>query len=326
MIPYIKYPVLQVRPYGLLVYERVEWMIGGKKKGLTAKEKDQRQERGGNKEKKVPSNKVYTGLMTKYSIKRLKRAINLLIAIAADKEVKNPTTGKYYKFKINFITLTLSAPQGDYTDRQIKNLLLDPFIKRAKRRFKLSNYVWRAERQKNGNIHFHLISDVYMHHTELKEMWNEIQNRIGLIDQFERKHGHRNPNSTDVHAVNNIKDLAAYLVKYMTKAKAQDEIIKGKLWDCSTNLKVKGNCELLLEGEAQKVWEAAYSSPLTQVRHSEQCTIVFVKKEVWEVTITGEVAQRWKDYLAMIRERGKADARESEAQIKKQTFESEAPF
>lgn len=293
MLPYIKYPVLQVRPYGLLVYERTEWLTGGKKKTQTVES-----------EKKTRQNRVYTGLLSKFAQKRLKKAINLLIAIATEKEVQNPTTGKYYRFKVNFITLTLSAPATHIPDKEIKRQLLDVWIKRAKRKFKMHNYVWRAERQKNGNIHFHILSDVYIHHTALKESWNEVQNRLGLIDEFEKKHGHRHPNSTDVHAVHKIKDLAAYMVKYMTKAKAQDDIIQGKLWDCSQNLKTKGNCEMLLEGQPLKVWQTVIERESVRVKHTDHCSIAFIESGQLEGMISGEVLLRWREYLQMIRDKG----------------------
>jgi hypothetical protein len=48
------------------------------------------------------------------------------------------------------------------------------------------------------------------------------------------------PNSTDIHSVKNIRNLSAYVIKYMCKS-VQNQGLQGRLWGCSTNLSnVKG--------------------------------------------------------------------------------------
>src|SRR5258707_10662526 len=91
------YPVLQIRPYGLLVYEQKEF----------SKSWDLKRDR--------PKKEIngYTGVLTPYSKKKLKRAIGLMVATAIEKEAPNYKTGKTFKFKLNFITLTLPAAQKE---------------------------------------------------------------------------------------------------------------------------------------------------------------------------------------------------------------------
>ncbi|GAH86291.1 unnamed protein product, partial [marine sediment metagenome] len=45
-------------------------------------------------------------------------------------------------------------------------------------------YVWRAEKQENGNIHFHFIVDNFIPWNELRNTWNRIQQNLGYISRF----------------------------------------------------------------------------------------------------------------------------------------------
>jgi len=168
----------------LVIYNRLE--------GLPRKSKIERMAMT----KAMFARAAYEGLLNLSSIKRLKRAIDLIIAISKEKEATNFKTGQLFKFKVNFITLTLPAMQGSITDKEIKRECLDVWLKSAKRVFKLNSYVWRAERQKNGNLHFHLITDCYMPFDQLRDSWNNRLERLGFITAFEKSHGHRHPNQS----------------------------------------------------------------------------------------------------------------------------------
>jgi hypothetical protein len=185
----------------------------------------------------ITRNKTYCGFMNWKSVSKLRFAINLLVAQAELKEVYNPSTHRYYKFKINFITLTLSAPQLNVSDRTIKSKMLEPFLRNLRNVYKLKSYVWRAERQKNGNLHFHITTDTYIDYAAIRDAWNHQQAKFHFIEMFRNKNKTAYPNSTDVHAVKTIRDIARYLSKYMAKAEKDGEKVEGKLWDCSKNLK-----------------------------------------------------------------------------------------
>lgn len=161
--------------------------------------------------------------------------INWLIAQAEEKTYFAEKAKKWYKFRINFITLTLSATQI-HDDRKIKSVCLNYFLNEVRRRYKVKNYLWRAERQKNGNIHFHITTDKYIHWNEIRKIWNAAQARLGYLERFFDTHGHRNPNSTDVHSVLKIKNLAAYLTKYLTKNDPTAKPIEGRQWYISQSL------------------------------------------------------------------------------------------
>jgi hypothetical protein len=290
---YVKYPVMQIRPYGLLCYDRYEWSISRKEKKRGIKINEDRSKQN-NADGTV---KGYTGKMTPYSKKKIKRAIQLIVASSKWKEAKNFKTGKMFKFKVNFITLTLPASQGNITDKEIKKECLDNWIKRMKRKHKLNSYVWRAEKQKNGNLHFHIITDVYIHYEKIRSNWNDVLQKFKMIDKFEEKNGHRNPNSTDVHAIGNVKNLSQYFVKYMAKDEKEGKIINGKLWDCSKNLKTKKNCEMLLEGEARELWEKCLENQELQVKSESTFCIIFLDTEQFGSLIIGKFLKLWNEYL-----------------------------
>lgn len=218
---------MQIRPGCLLLYDISYWQyIGSRRRNHRA----------------LPPlvvNEKYTGKMNEKSRSKLRFAINLLVAQAREKQVENPTTGSLYKFKINFITLTLSAPQIKGTDKLIKSKMLEPWLKNMRNVYGLRSYVWRAERQKNGNIHFHVTTDTYIDYNSIRDSWNFQQGKFHFIKHFQARNDSVFPNSTDVHSIHNIRNLASYLVKYMVKDEKGLNSIEGKVWDCSLNLKLK---------------------------------------------------------------------------------------
>lgn len=225
-----------------------------------------------------------------------------MVAIAKEKEAPNFKTGKNFFFKINFLTFTLPAAQNEIQDKQLKHCL-DNWIKRAKRKHNLKSYVWRAERQANGNLHFHMITDTWIHYQKIRDDWNSCLRETGLIEKFKLKHGHENPNSTDVHAIWKVKNLTQYFVKYMSKAhKEGEKPIDGKIWDCSLNLKQKTNCWMLLEGRALENFEYLAKKEDVERINDPLFTILFVSKEKWNEYLCKEVREKWEQYLKGIRE------------------------
>lgn len=188
-----------------------------------------------------------TGKLSHGAKKRLKASIELLIDISPKKWFTVPSTGKRFQFQITFLTLTLSSPQSNITDKTIVKTLLEPLLQSLRRKYKCKSYVWRAEKQKNGNLHFHITTNQYIPYDQIRDDWNRIQNKLGFIDQFERIHNHRNPNSTDIHSVRGIRDLARYMVKYMSKDVPENQIVHCKQWDCSKDLKIRENIAIEID-------------------------------------------------------------------------------
>lgn len=168
--------------------------------------------------------------------KRLRTKINWLFVLSDMKTVKMPDTRKTVRFRLSMLTLTLCSKQM-HDDKFIKSQMLNKLLEKLRYNCGMKAYLWRAERQKNGNIHFHITTNIYVHHADLRRYWNDIQSRYGYVDEFEKSNGHRDPNSTDVHSIYKIKNLARYLCKYMSKESDKDLLpIGGRQWFCSTAL------------------------------------------------------------------------------------------
>lgn len=231
---------------------------------------------------------------------RMKKAIRILVASAKTKTAFSLKTGQPFKWKINFITLTLPAMQGTRTDAEIKKYCFEPFLRIMRNRFGMVSYVWKAERQANGNLHFHITADTWVHYMQVQKFWNKCLNKLGFIEQFCKSHNHRNPNSTDIHAVFNIRNLAAYMVKYMTKAGNLNDKIEGAVWDCSTNLKKAKFPSMIIEGDTETAVNLAFTT-----MHEKIIEFDFAKFAVmssWQMNrvTTKTMKQLYRSWLASI--------------------------
>lgn len=161
------------------------------------------------------------------AIRKVKKAVTYMAHLAPTKKVFNQRFQAKFNFKLSFITLTLSSRQ-QHTDQEIKNVVLHKFLDYIIKVHAVKHYVWKCERQKNGNIHFHLVIDKYIDYTIIRNKWNEYQDRLGYISRYHASNNNDScsysnleeyyaVNSTDVHSVRKIKDLQRYLIKYMIK-------------------------------------------------------------------------------------------------------------
>jgi hypothetical protein len=156
------------------------------------------------------------------------------MCIARTKRVYDIESKKSFKFKVNFITLTLASSQV-HSDKDIKTQIFVPFMELLSKGYNMKYYVWRAERQENGNIHFHLVSDKYLPWSDLRNKWNKAQNKLGYLDRFYMKHGHYDANSTDVHSAYDMDSVGGYISKYFSKNEKIEEI-GGRFYSCSHGL------------------------------------------------------------------------------------------
>lgn len=231
-------------------------------------------------EENLKDNQRKKGL-SKKAIRRLTNAVNWLVASAKSKYVFDRESGKRYNFKINFVTLTIPTLNHEITDHEFKSKLMHNFINTLRASHGLKNYVWKVEAQENGNIHAHFTTDTFIHWRELRSVWNRILSTYAVIDKYHEKHKNlsfesyckiynsdgkkdiermrkafdfgvstdwREPNTTDVHAVWKVADVAAYLAKYMGKNEVDKREIKGRLWSCSYKLSEKNKLIIELHG------------------------------------------------------------------------------
>jgi len=215
----------------------------------------------------LPKDNHHHGKISARANAKISKSINWLLYLSDDKTVFNNLTGARWKFKIAFITLTLSSKQI-HPDEVIKKELLNQFLVEARKKWNIKHYVWRAETQKNGNIHFHILTDKFIPWSELRDTWNRIQNKLGYVDRYRAemnkwhssgfkvraellktwsyklqlrayRTGSRNdfmsPNSSDIHSIGKVKNVSAYLSKYCGKNNDVREL-EGRLWGLSQSL------------------------------------------------------------------------------------------
>lgn len=172
------------------------------------------------------------------------------------------------KRTLKFVTLTLASTQI-HSDTEIRNTLLNQFLTELRNDYGLKNYVWKAEKQRNGNIHFHMVIDIFIPWQALRDKWNRIQNKLGYVDRF-REHiktagfdfylgrclaynpnlsfekvqkqwekgqseDWKNPPGTEIRNVQKIRHVHAYFAKYFAK----EDFLQpgfGRIWFASRSL------------------------------------------------------------------------------------------
>lgn len=181
--------------------------------------------------KKERFNGLISASRKKYITQKLTCWLNS-IQTRVDTVTKLGFKAKYYPI---FCTLTLSSEQ-QHQDQYLKRELLGQFILELKKYHNVKYYFWRAESQKNGNIHFHLILDKYIPYAIILDRWNRIQNKLGYVDKFKEKVNRNNPNSVDVKGVKDVDNFVNYILKYAVKEEKYRKI-KGRLYGMSDELR-----------------------------------------------------------------------------------------
>lgn len=187
------------------------------------------------------TNKAYSGQVTKHAKKRIQHAIHKLLISSPERYIENPITKRNELFTINFITLTIPDTDKLVDAKSGYKLLLAPFIRVMRLKYGLTSYIWKAELQKRKQLHYHITTNTWIHHTAIREEWNYIIAKNGLMNSYKAKYPNRSPNSTDVHKIYKINDIASYLSKYISKEDKEGDKLNSKVWDCSLDLK---HCKL----------------------------------------------------------------------------------
>ena len=181
-----------------------------------------------------PSNLPKQKRVDNRSIRRLQKALNYLLITSPIQTTYCKEMKKHVRFKLNFITLTLSDKQI-HDDEYFRVNLLDRFLKWLVYKG-ATGYVWKAETQKNGNIHFHITSNKYIHWKDIRSYWNALQFKHGYLANYLNTNGHTDANSTDIHAIKNEEKAMKYMSKYMLKEQKDRREIDGRNFGYSRNL------------------------------------------------------------------------------------------
>lgn len=195
---------------------------------------------------------------------------------------------------ITFVTLTMPEDLG-HEDKWIKRHLLTPFIQHLQREYNVWNYFWRAESQPCGRIHFHLFIDSYIHWEDLRADWNAKLEPYGYIDAFEAVWGHRDPNSTDIHALEQIHNVEAYAMKYVSKSEGYRPI-EGRIHGCSDGLKKLTPYECLVSNEINDLVTDIINEKHVTVNNQDAFTIISFKNKNLVRKLSSKIAKEIREY------------------------------
>lgn len=214
------------------------------------------------------------------SVKRIEKFLgNWIKSIMYENAMRHRCLIKTERYS-NFITLTLSAQQI-HSDQLIKKKVLDYFLQKLKSKYNMKHYFWRAELQKNYNIHFHVVSDVFINKYDLQREWNEAQQRLNYIDRFENKYKHRNPPSTHVQSIKDLETMTSYVCKYVVKDSG--EIAPdGRKWDASRGLKEYESIAYPIDSDLADYLKQLVEDEKVVAYEGERCAVLrFTKKFDW---------------------------------------------
>lgn len=193
-------------------------------------------------------NNEVKGNLSSKSISKLRTAVNWLICASESKSVFSKMHQRSFSFRIAFVTLTMPVQAQRVTPHAFKNGLLNPFLTLLRSHYGLKNYVWKFEFTKAGTPHVHLTIDTFLHYATLRKLWNYQLKRKGYLDNYYASKGHYNANSTDIHSVKKVRNIAAYICKYMTKDTGGHDLKTGRLWSCNYELSRASKLSISLHG------------------------------------------------------------------------------
>lgn len=262
-------------------------------------------------EKNLKSNN-HNGKLSRKAQTRIKNAVNWLIESAKYKAVRSKADGKFFHFKVNFITLTIPKTDAELAPERLVKRALHNWLIYARKYLGLRNYVWKIEQHKSGQLHIHLTTDTFIHYKRLRATWNKCLSHHGLLDRYIEKSGDSNPNSTDVHSVKHVRNLSAYIAKYMSKEASLSSGYKGRIWGCNYDLSASNKCQVVIPRgeEYEKMsellskdikWKRIEGKPNAMGERRKVGEIYFMEKRNWQKMRRGLIKEAYDEHRFYIR-------------------------
>lgn len=128
---------------------------------------------------------------------------------------------------MKFITVTFPAGLPDNLCMQALNTWLTK-LRQLNEKFE---YLWVAERQGNGTLHFHLFTKTFFNIRTINfNMAVTINNILFINKLHDIPFDYTKYNGIDVKVINKISQIVKYVTKYVTKVK---ELKFNRSWSCS---------------------------------------------------------------------------------------------
>lgn len=221
--------------------------------------------------------KEYNGYMSKSTKSYITKILDVWFMTCKywNRHYSNSTQAS--KKILTFLTLTLPAIQI-HTDNEIKRECLNHFIITCQRSGRFKYYFWRAEKQKNGNIHFHLLIDSYFDKIELQQIWCRCIERLGYIAAYQERFGNKLPPCTHIQVIPSNQSVIDYVVKYVGKNECELKV-QGRIWGMSDELRNLIPPKALVDNELMSKIDQYVDDNKSNVYDDDNCTVVKIK---WE--------------------------------------------
>lgn len=221
--------------------------------------------------------KTYNGYMSRQTKSYITKLLDNWFMTVRHFNKYQAIPAKLQQKKLVFFTLTLPSKQR-HDDNFIKREILNKFIVSARYHGYVDDFFWRAEKQKNGNIHFHFLADRYFDKKILQNLWNRCLVKDGYIDEFEKKYKHRNPPTTQIQEIPANQNIIDYVIKYVGKNEGV-EVVKGRIWGCSDKLRELQAFKADLDTKNEKIINTFVNEDSKNVYQDENCMVIMVQFE-----------------------------------------------
>lgn len=272
--------------------------------------------------------RTHTGKISKAAERKIKKAVDYMVYLVPRRKHFTTADGRSGNYFLSFITLTLSSDQI-HSDNEIKSSILEPFLNEMRKRWKVSNYIWRAEKQENGNLHFHIVSDRFIWWSALRDSWNYYQERLGYVTRYRDnqkawhrdgfkyrpelghkwnmsaqhkawqsglRHDWNSPNSTDVHSLKTITSVRSYICKYITKSE-QAQNISGRLWGCSYELTNLSGARCFADGSLSEDLNKLCTAGVCRVYKADYYSVIYFTREILQRFLCFEILRELDEYI-----------------------------
>lgn len=174
--------------------------------------------------------------------------------------------------KASFMTLTYGS---NVPPDHVAKSQLDTMLKRLRRRYGNFLYLWVAENQQRGAIHFHIALNLYIPKEEINEDWNDI------VNKWLRKENY-NEQKLYPH-IEGVESIGNYVSKYISKKSVNNKDEKDDtLLDDNGNMArtfICGNLygiSMELRKLMKPVRSASYQIDAEQIRFEDLCNDIFI--------------------------------------------------
>lgn len=117
--------------------------------------------------------------------KKIIKRINWLNFVASEKRYKDKK-GNIHQYKLIMVSLTLPSKM-QHSPSFITSKILTKWLTTCRNYYNMKNYIWKLELQKNGNVHYHLITDADLSYQKLQKSWNACLETHGYIKGYQDK-------------------------------------------------------------------------------------------------------------------------------------------